>query len=239
MSTCIFSGCRKNFGVHIIFFWVQEQLAEAHQKLNSLIERYSTEAEEMAAVKASLEEDLSRAHSELRGTRWELAERERARGEMEREVGATRNQLERLKRELDRVGSEVEGLRQEKSRVEEEKGKLEGKLQEMVAWVEVKEARWKAERTALENRTIELSCQVESLKNTTRSLQAREEEREKERGQEREGWATQSAMLEQQVADLTEELDSATARSREWEREVGDLKSAVEKAQSLADSLQV
>lgn len=214
-------------------------MAEAHQKLNSLIERYTTEAEEMAAVKASLEEDLSRAHSELRGTRWELAERERARGEMEREVGATKNQLERLKRELDRAGSEVEGLRQEKSRVEEEKGKMEGKMQEMVAWVEVKEARWKAERTALENRTIELSCQVESLKNTTRSLQAREEEIEKERGQEREAWVTQSAMLEQQVADLTEELDSATARSREWEREVGDLKSAVEKAQSLADSLQV
>ena len=180
----------------------------------------------MAAVKASLEEDLSRTQSELRDTRWEL-------GEREREVGI---QLEALNSELQRVSGELVGLKEEKMKVEEERGRLEGKVQEMAGLVEVKEQRWLAERAALENRTVELSCQVETL---TDSLRASQQSGERERREERESWATQTAMLEDQVAGLTRELESFAARAREWDREVGELRTSAEKAQSLADSLQV
>ena len=188
----------------------------------------------MAAVKASLEEDLSRAHSELRDTRWELVERERALGEWEREAGAAREESKSLKSELD-------GVCEERERERREFGEKEEKMvEEMKSWVEVREQRWLMEREALENRTVELSLQLETLRKTTqRTLEEGQQLWEREREEEREGWSVEAALLQEQVSGLTEELEAVTGRAGEYERDIEGLREAVEKAQSLANTLQV
>ena len=188
----------------------------------------------MAAVKASLEEDLSRAHSELRDTRWELVERERALGEWEREAGAAREESKSLKSELD-------GVCEERERERREFGEKEEKMvEEMKLWVEVREQRWLMEREALENQTVELSLQLEMLRKTAqRTLEEGQQLWEREREEEREGWAVEAALLQEHVSGLTEELEAVTGRAGEYERDIEGLREAVEKAQSLANTLQV
>ena len=213
------------------------------QKLNSLMERYTTEAEEMAAVKASLEEDLSCAHSELGKACRDRAEKERLLTAREEEEEKEREENTALKTRLECLGGVVGELEREKVEMAEEKRAVGSRLKEVTALMEVKGQRWAAEKTVLENRIAELGHELESVTDAMRdSLQEAEGRREREGArwsEEREGWLIRGALLEEQVKDLSRELETVEARSREKERETETLRAAVEEVESKADSLQV
>ena len=215
-------------------------LFETRQKLNLLTEKYTTEAEEMAAVKASLEEDLARVHSELREITRSQTEKQKLIVVREKEMVSTRDVLNT---ELQRVHSVVERLEKEKTVIVTEKEGVVNQLKEMTAWIEVKEQRWTAEKTVLETRVVELSCELENVKETTtESLQAVEKKHKVEESrwrEEKEGCVIQIALLEDQVAGLTMEMEATENKSEDYRREMDALRAVVDETESKTQSLQV
>ena len=211
--------------------------------MNSLTEQYTTEAEEMAAAKASLEEDLSRVHSELGDIRCKLSDKERILVEKEGLMKASWNENEALTSGVQSIREAVEGLEREKAQILEERGVFEDKLRDVTALMVVKEQRWLAEKTVLENRTVELSSKLETVtESMTQALRAAERKskcKQVKWREEEESWLVQLALLQEEVAGLTEELETSTAKSRDLARRVEALQRGLEMAESTAHTLQV
>ena len=218
-------------------------LLDTHEKLNTLTEKYTTEAEEMAAVKASLEEDLVRANSELREIRATLSEKKRLLSEREGEAESARNENEALGKEIQSLRGAVEEQGRERERAREERDRFENELQDATALMEVKEQRWLAERSVLESSVVELSSKLETATEAvTQSLREAEQGRERQQTEwerERGGWLVQTALLEEELKNVTEELESSTATTNELKREAEGLRGEADKTQSFAHSLQV
>ena len=207
-------------------------LSDARQNLNSLQERYTTETEEMAAVKASLEEDLARVQHALAVREGRLAERET-------EVQSKENEIETLNKELQGLHKTVEVLEKEKLDIKEEREKIVNQLQGMSAWMKEKELRWSAEKQELENITAKLRSEVESMVQALRSAGREHEHKQAMWEEEKESWLIQVALLEEQVAGLTEEVETTAGKSRDLEGEVERLGGAVKEGQSTVHALQV
>lgn len=218
----------------------QEALYDTQQQLDSLRERYTTESEEMAAVKASLEEDLVRIQSDFQESQRELSEKECRLVEREREVERRHSENEALKAGLDGLHVMVGELDREKAEIRDEKTRVENQLQKLTAEIEEKEREWLAEKQVLENKVVELSSELEMVtKETLCMAEDRHKTEQAKWAEEKQGWLVQTALLEDQVTSLTEEIETATAITQQREREVNELRESLSRAQSTMETLQV
>ena len=187
-------------------------------------------------MKASLEEDLSRAQVELLNSRRELREREG-------EAQAWGKEGERLRSEVGALREKVEWLEKERVELREEGEVFESRLQGQAAKMEEREREWLTEKGELEGKIAKLSQEVEEDARRARErLLVVEREREVERSkmaEEKQTWVAERASLREEVSHLSEELEKATAHGRQLEREEAELRDALREAETSSQALQV
>ena len=187
-------------------------------------------------MKASLEEDLSRAQVELLNSRRELREREG-------EAQAWGKEGERLRSEVGALREKVEWLEKERVELREEGEVFETRLQGQAAKMEEREHEWLTEKGELEGKIAKLSQEVEEdVRRVRERLLVVEREREVERSkmaEEKQTWVAERASLREEVSHLSEELEKATAHGRQLEREEAKLREALREAETSSQALQV
>lgn len=194
----------------------------------------------MAAVKASLEEDLVQIQSELQESQQALSERECRLVEREREVEMRYTENEDLKGGLEKLHVMMGELDRQKTEMGEERARVENRLQELTAEIGKTECEWLAEKQVLENKLVKLSGELEMIAEETLCMaEDRHKTEQAKWAEEKQGWLVQTALLEDQVTSLTEETETATVITQQREREVKDLKEALNKAHSTMETLQV